>query len=249
MSEKEPFYCKACGSIDQEISGKLAELQETVQGLGVEVARKGAMITRLRKAQANERPPEYEDAMKVARYWKEILSPNARELNGPRVQNTIARLQHGYSTDDLMKSLWGYSCRPNVKEFGVRVRFNEGGKRKVELADLMRDAKAVDRGIEIADEEMRFDQGIINDGGSRFVAGRCDCGHARGSHALYRMHGHDACLEEGCDCREFDDMQWQVDEWLERQRMQNQLRERKRPTVPKPPQATHEQPNHQRSML
>jgi hypothetical protein len=103
----DPVFCPACGTIHETATLRLEELQGTVAALGIEVARKQGTISRLRKQQANEHPPEYDDALEVAEYWREMLFPTARELNGPRLQNTIARLKAGYSPEDLRKSIWG----------------------------------------------------------------------------------------------------------------------------------------------
>jgi hypothetical protein len=133
--------------------------------------------------------------------------------------------------------VWGYGCRPNVKD-GKRVRDGEGGTRYVDLSLLMRDAQHVDRGLEIAGEEDRFDQSYLADGSSRYVASLCDCGHARGSHALPRMHGHEACLEEGCECREFDDVYWLMEDYRRRQdaRCDRSPMTARAPSIPSAPQ-------------
>jgi hypothetical protein len=68
----------------------------------------------------------------------------------------------------------------------------------------MRDPSKVDQGIAIADEEIRYEQGAMNEGATRYTASRCECGHARGDHGLFRMNGHEACYAEACSCREFD---------------------------------------------
>ena len=206
------LHCPACGSLlaDTVLGAKFAELQETVTALGIEVQRKQKTITNLRKAELSDHPPELDDAMEVAQFWKTELMPSARELNGPRLTNTIDRLRHGYDKASLKLSLWGYRCKPNVAQYGKRVRHDQGGKRSVDLKDLMRDASAVDKGIEIAEEERHHEQQLLDAGASRYVAALCDCGHPRADHALYRVHGHDQCLARDCMCVAFDDLGHQV---------------------------------------
>src|SRR4051794_28322403 len=183
MPHTEQVFCMACGAVNEPATSRMAELMTTVTQLGIEVSKKAGQIKRMRSEQNNEHPPEYDAAMKVAVYWKELLAPKTRELNGPRLKCTIDRLQHGYEVPELQRSVWGYGCRPNIVK-GKRVRRGEGGTRYVDLALLMRDAQHVERGLEIADEEDRFDQSYLADGASRYVASLCDCGHARASHAL-----------------------------------------------------------------
>jgi hypothetical protein len=192
------------------------ELQATILALGKEVARKQSMIARLRAGQAEEHPPQYEDAMEVARYWKETLCPGAKELNGQRLRNTIHRLQAGYEVDQLKQALDGYYARPNVKD-GKRVRSSEGGTRRTDLELLMRDEKHVMDGIAIAVEEMAHDQGVLNGGGSRYVALLCGCGHPLVSHQLYYLTGGTACAEKDCTCLEFDSLPTESEQWLHQQ--------------------------------
>jgi hypothetical protein len=216
-----------------ELTQRIEGLEEERRLLEADLRGKRSLISRLRNDRNEARPPEYDDAMEIARYWKDILEPNARELNGPRLQNTIARLKH-YSPEELKKSVWGHYCRPNVKD-GERMRHDEGGARYVDLELIMRDAKHVEKGIRIAEEEIRYDQALLNDGAHRSLASLCDCEHARADHALFYLHGHDHCLRNGCRCEGFDDIQWQMREW----ELQNEHRaegKRKRRPIPPPGQ-------------
>jgi len=203
----ETVFCSACGTVNTTATNQMAELQTTVAQLGIEVAKKSGQIKRMRKVQSDDHPPEYEDAMEVAHYWKANVRPTAVELNGPRLLNTIERLKHGYTKHDLMLACWGYRCRPNIKD-GKRVRRNDGGRRFDDLELICRDAKHVEDGMEIADAERLHDQVSLDEGASPYVAEMCDCGHPRADHALFRRHGHEGCLrtDEHCDCEEFDDL-------------------------------------------
>jgi DNA-binding protein H-NS len=226
MPDVHRVVCDGCGHVLEADSQRLSELNEAYTAQGIELSRKQAQISRLRKAQAEDHPAEYEDALAVAGYWRDLLHPSARELNGPRLLNTIARLKAGYPREELRKAIWGYYCRPNVTK-GRRVRHDQGGERRVDLELIMRDASHVDQGIAIADQELRYDQRVLDEGGSRYVASRCDCGHGRGDHGLYRIQGHEACYAEGCDCRDFDDSLWMADSWRAEQSIKARRRDRR----------------------
>src|SRR4051812_29376074 len=122
--------CPACGVVNDRANTVIAELSETVTQLGIEVASKRKAIKALRSDQSGEHPPEYDDAMGVAEYWLAHCPPRARELNGTRLRNTVARLRAGYDVDTLKQAIDGYAARPNVKD-GKRVR--EGGRRFCDL--------------------------------------------------------------------------------------------------------------------
>lgn len=207
MLGSEQVFCTACGTINETATAHMAEMAGSIANLGIELNRKQGQINRLRKQQKEERPPEYDDAMEVAVYWRDEVRPTAIELNGPRLQNTIDRLKHGYSKEDLKLACWGYRCRPNIKD-GKRVRRNQGGRRYDDLELICRDAKHVEDGMDIAMEERLHDQGLLDDHASRYVADLCDCGHPRADHALFRFHGHEGCLrqDEHCSCEAFDDI-------------------------------------------
>lgn len=217
----EIHACQACGVIDERANTVIAELRETVTQLGIEVASKRKAIKALRADQSGEHPPEYDDAMEVAEYWRDHCSPRARELNGTRLRNTVARLRAGYDVDTLKQAIDGYAARPNVRD-GVRVR--HGGRRYCDLELIMRDEKHVQSGVEIAVEEMRSDQGVLAGAGSSWVAELCGCGHPRVSHQLFRLVGHDACAEQDCTCAGFDDLPVAAEQWLHRQGYYEQRR-------------------------
>jgi hypothetical protein len=210
----EIHACPACGVVNDRANTVIAELRETVTQLGIEVASKRKAIKALRSDQSGEHPPEYDEAMEVAEYWRDRCSPRARELNGTRLRNTVARLRAGYDVDTLKQAIDGYAARPNVKD-GKRVR--EGGRRFCDLELIMRDEKHVQSGVEIAIEEMRSDQGVLAGAGSRWVAEMCGCGHPRISHQLARLVGHDACAERDCTCGGFDDLPVAAEQWLHRE--------------------------------
>jgi len=88
--------------------------------------------------------------MEVLRYWKAKIYPGARELNGSRLQNTVARLSHGYTVEDLKRSIDGFAHRPNLK-YGRWVPPDQGGDFKADPKFFMADAARVDEGLRIAD--------------------------------------------------------------------------------------------------
>lgn len=208
----EALYCEHCGSVLDRLQRRFDEQTEAIKTQAVDIARRQHTINQLRRSQRDERPPEYDDAMQVAEYWRETLHPRARELNGTRVLAVCARLKH-YTKAELIKAIDGYAIKPNVGERG-RCRAPEGGRRQVDLELLMRDAKRVEAGIAIYEAEMAHDQGVLNAGGSRHVAELCDCGHARISHGLHRIVGNEACYEPDCTCAGFDSLHTQAEQWL-----------------------------------
>lgn len=226
MNRTAVVVCDACGVVHEEATEKIGILQEAVTNLGIEVSRKQARVNRLRNESMGQRPPEYDDAMQVALYWKQNISPTARELNGPRMENTIARIRAGYSVEELKWAVWGYRCRPNVLD-GKRVPARLGGRRYVDLELIMRDEKHVQIGMEIADAESRHDQGLLDDKASRHVAELCECNHARWSHGLLWLQGHESCYEDGCRCQGYDSLH------VEQEEPRSQIpRRRREPVVP-----------------
>jgi uncharacterized coiled-coil protein SlyX len=201
----DPVFCMACGEVNEQVTRRIAELNETVTNQALELSRRQGRLSAMTKARKDSIAPElYENALEVCYCWRDWLAPRAREFEGPRLDRVVARLKAGYDVDTLKRSLWGFWCRPNMRDC-KRVRANAGGVRRTELELLMRDEKHVQEGLTIADEEQGYDQVLLNDGASAYVATLCDCKHARGSHALYRLHGHEACMERDCDCAQFND--------------------------------------------
>lgn len=214
MFDIEAVFCPQCGTMLDDIAARLAEAEQTVIGLSSELAKKVGQNKRMQGQRANGHPPEYDDAMEVAEYWREMLAPRTKELQGPRLEKTIERLQGGYGKDDLKQAVYGYWCKPNVMD-GKRVR--RGGKRHADLELIMRDAGRVDRGIEMAEAERHFSSEHLNEGGSATAARLCDCGHPRIDHGLFHMQGHEGCYAEACACKGFDDLYRQMDEFHERE--------------------------------
>jgi hypothetical protein len=208
----ETLFCTECGSVLEHLQHRFDELTETIKSQAIDIARRQSTINSLRRAQTEERPPEYDEAMEVAEHWRTVLAPRARELNGTRVQAVIARIKH-FSKTELIKAIDGYAYRPNIRD-GKRVRPDQGGKRWVELDLIMRDAKHVETGIEIYEAEMVHDASVLNAGGSDYVAQLCECGHSLVSHGLLHLQGHQACYERDCECRQFDDLPVRAEQWL-----------------------------------
>lgn len=195
---------------------RMAELNEAIANMGVELAKARGQIKRLTKAKNDEHPPEYDNAMEVAEYWRERCMPGARELNGQRLRNTIDRLKAGASVDELKMSIDGYAARPNTSKKG-RHPASVGGVFRADLELIMRTEENVQTGIQIAIAEMAHDQGIRNGGGSRYVAQLCGCGHALVAHQLFYLTGGTACAEKECACKEFDSLPVESEQWLHQQ--------------------------------
>ena len=210
---EDTFHCPECGSVIEE----MVKLRENLALAERDLRNKRAQISRLTKQQAEAYPPEYDDAMEIAEYWRDLCMPRARELNGTRLTNTIARLKH-YPKSELKLSVWGYAQRPNVRD-GRRVREDQGGDRHVDLELIMREARNVDRGIAIAEQE-----------------GRCDhCDHPRSTHGLLYRDGHESC---SCGCPAYDDTTQATEAWITRRDAEAQRKRdlaAMRPSARKPP--------------
>jgi hypothetical protein len=227
--------CTACGEVTPEMRQRdklIAQLRETVAGLNAELTNKIVANRRLRGKQAEAaEDPLYEKALEVASYWKELLAPKTRELKGPRIEKTLARLrgdgtsESGYTVEELKRAVWGYYCRQFVVD-GKRAHQGRKDQRYIDLELIMRDAKHVDAGITIADQDAASDVDMLRFGTSEPLAQLCDCGHPYASHLPLRLAIHagttgldrEPCLEDGCDCWTFDTVERQMEEWRRRQK-------------------------------
>jgi len=80
-----------------------------------ELRTKRAQIKRLQgeAMQAMRQSPRYPIAMRVLTRWRERCAPSAKELEGKRLENCLARLRR-YSEDDLDTAVEGYARFPFV---------------------------------------------------------------------------------------------------------------------------------------
>lgn len=115
MSEQVPF-CKSCGDAGgvAHLLHQIETLEEQLDQAWIEVRKKTSENSRLtgERNRQIELDPHYGDGLEVWKYWKEILSPNAREFSPERARHVIARLKAGWSVEMLKKCVDGAKARP-----------------------------------------------------------------------------------------------------------------------------------------
>jgi hypothetical protein len=121
-----------------------------------ELRAKRAIISRMRKEQTRSQTahPDNDKAERVFDYWRSRLMPDAREFNGKRWKAVIARLEAGFTVDELKKAIDGCVHRQYVTERG---RSSKGtpSQRQVELELICREEANVRRFISYFEEENR----------------------------------------------------------------------------------------------
>ena len=150
----EIVACRECGSVNAEATELVGQLRADIRHLEADLRAKRARLAAMRGEQASaaEGAAEKALALEVLSEWKRLCSPRARELNGPRLEKTLARLRAGYTADQLRQCIHGYAARPYVVG-GVRSSIGLPSQRHVDPDVIFRDAKHVDAGIAIGDEE------------------------------------------------------------------------------------------------
>ncbi|HEY1437388.1 MAG TPA: hypothetical protein VGG82_07785 [Casimicrobiaceae bacterium] len=139
--------CSACGTVNDAAIAWIGDLTAEIAS-----ARVGLRRQRGEQRRDVTADPQYTTAMEVLEYWRGICAPNTKELNGPRLEKCLARLHHGYSKHDLMRSAFGYSKRPFVVSYGKRAVAGRKDQRKVDAAFIYRDAEHVDDGLALAEQ-------------------------------------------------------------------------------------------------
>lgn len=162
MIKDDRVISDCCGQLDEEATAELTRLRqalyaeeakneeltvnyETAKDLLIGKARQNKAL-QSQQAKDPKAHPHYRVAMRVLTEWKRLCAPRAKELNGPRLKNVLARMDHGYTEDDLMKCVRGYARYPFVVD-GRRVPVGPADKRYVDAELIFRDAKRVDAGI------------------------------------------------------------------------------------------------------
>jgi hypothetical protein len=138
------------GVVCPECRCLLPEIESYVADLAAELAsaRVGARRQRGEQRKHSESDPLFGEAMEVLALWKELCAPRTKELNGPRLEKTLARLHHGYDKVDLIRCVHGYASRPFVTPLGRSAR-GLPGQRHVDAGLIFGDAKHVDAGLDL----------------------------------------------------------------------------------------------------
>jgi len=146
----EVIACLECGAVHPEAM----RLVEENEGLKHLVASQAGQIKRLsgQQAKAPEADPLYPIAMEVLEAWKEKHSPGTRSLTGGgRPEAVLARLHEGYTKEQLIVSMLGYTSKPFLR-YGRRSATGKEADREIDAARLFASADMVDRGLRLAAE-------------------------------------------------------------------------------------------------
>lgn len=253
---EQPPVCHECGSVVPAFEvtlNRLATNEEKLQTAWDELDRKEreneelsdsvlrtqrqlsaarGQMKALREQQATADDEMSKQAMEVCEYWKSLIAPKARELKGPRYDNTLKRLRAGYTVDELKLAVYGYYCRPYVVD-GKRKHTGRPDQKHDDLELIMRTPQHVDKGMAIARHDAKLDVEHLHKNGSMQMARLCDCGHARVDHlrpdlavelglvdreAVATGVVREPCCHKGCDCYTFDTIQQVVSERVDQAR-------------------------------
>lgn len=225
--------CHECGAHVPQIE----QLQQLYLTKSRELVAVRNRLDRLQSGQDGRDSELYEQALEVANYWKQLLAPRTRELKGPRVDNTYARLKGDgtgkpYSVDDLKQAVYGYYCCQYVVD-AKRVSSGKPSERHVDLELLMRDPKHVDKGIALARENAGYDVELMHKGTSALQARLCDCGHPEVDHLRPDLAlelglidaqapgqasiPREPCAHKDCACYTFDTIHQHIEAYREEQ--------------------------------
>jgi hypothetical protein len=143
--------CLDCGCVHDDATALVAQLRADVENLERELRTKRSKIKQLQgdaahKAQSS---PHYQTALRVLSFWKHICLPSAKELNGKRLENCIARLCGGYNENSLNESVLGYSQYPYIVD-RRRSAMGEPHEWAADAEMIFRSAKFVDAGIRLS---------------------------------------------------------------------------------------------------
>ena len=155
MGTSEPIGCPQCGAYLEQVTRERNELLQRIEDVQTELAVKIGTIRRMRGEQVRkpEESPHYAEAMELLEYWRQLCAPKTRELKGPRLEKALARLNGGYDVANLKLAVFGYSRRPYVT-IGGRSAKGLAMQRHVDAELIFRDAKHVDMGLAIAEDEL-----------------------------------------------------------------------------------------------
>lgn len=110
----DTVFCRACGTVNDEATELLAEKEQNLRDLEMDL-RKARARNSNAIAERNARQqlsPFRVDAEECFAYWKQEISPNAKEFNGDRFDHVVARLKAGHSVADIQLAIDGAKARP-----------------------------------------------------------------------------------------------------------------------------------------
>jgi hypothetical protein len=109
-----PIYCRACGTINEEATELLAEKEGALRDLELDMRKarsRNSNAVAERNAQ-QKLSPFRDDCCECFDYWKQQISPNAREFNGDRFAHVEARLKARHTVEEIKLAIDGAKARP-----------------------------------------------------------------------------------------------------------------------------------------
>jgi len=141
-----PFFCPDCGTVLDNLTLLIQQRDADIANLERELRSKRSTISRLYGEQ-NAHP----DAHEVIAYWRKHVHPTARELGGKRLKAASARLNGGYTKEQLKRSCDGYALKPYVVRGKGRIHEGPKDSWRADAALIFMDAEHVDEGLRIAE--------------------------------------------------------------------------------------------------
>ena len=122
---------------------------------GLERERRGqrAKLSKYERETAQEllQSPHYPDACEVLRHWANVCAPKAKEVESKeRLAKVIARMNGGYTVEELVRAADGYGRRPYVMD-GRRRSFGRPDQKYVDAELVFRDDRHVQAGLSLAE--------------------------------------------------------------------------------------------------
>jgi hypothetical protein len=222
---------KAWGALDAK-EREAEELSESVLRTQRQLSTARGQIKQLREQQSTADDELSKQAMEICEYWRDLIAPKARELKGPRFDNTLKRLKAGYPVDELKLAVYGYYCRPYVVD-SKRKHTGRPDQKHNDLELIMRTPQHVDKGIAIARHDAKLDVEHVHRGGTLPLSRLCDCGHPAVDHlrpdlafalglvdekAAHPGGIREPCAHKDCPCYTFDTLHQFINEKIEQAR-------------------------------
>ena len=218
--------CPHCGEVILEMAEQAAYIRDLEREERVKRRRIGDLTSQIHATE--DKDPLFPKAQQIYAYWRQQLAQNSREFAAKSRRAVLARLRAGWTLEELIQVIDGYTSRQYVVK-GKRLHRGESDERYVDLELLCRDDQHVREGIRLQELDASRDSRSLREGSSWYMAQLCDCGHPRVHHLPpYLMAKFPAlmdvtldgqrepCLEPGCDCVTFDTVERDIKEWEQR---------------------------------
>lgn len=151
-------FCPSCGEILPALERADQQLEVKDDVIADQRRRIGALqsVISQMKGEADAEPvhdPLYHDAREVFEYWKQQLSPRAREFTDERFTKVIARLRAGHSVEYLKRAIDGCALKPYVVDPGRRSATGLPSERQAKLELICKSESKLEAFVSFVDEE------------------------------------------------------------------------------------------------